>query len=201
MIKKIKKIKKLFTLKHYFVKLFGLLFLISFVANIFMFDVIIDLFEEKRQYIYDKKIVQEELLLLSKHEKKRFIWPIREKGKITSKFGKRFGPISKRNEFHNGIDIGCPKGTRVIASEEGRILYNGWKKGYGRIIIVRHIGGFVTVYAHNKYNYRRAKVGKWVEKGETIALSGDTGYVTGPHLHFEIRKSLNPLWFFENSIK
>jgi murein DD-endopeptidase MepM/ murein hydrolase activator NlpD len=200
MIKKIKKIKKLFTLENYFVKLFASLFLISFVVNIFMFDTLVDLFEEKRKYTYDKKIVQEELLALSESKRKRFIWPIR-KGKLTSKFGSRFHPISRRNEFHCGIDIGCPKGTLVRASEAGRVLYNGWRKGYGRIIVIRHTDGYVTVYAHNKYNYRRARVGKWVEKGKVIAVSGDTGYVTGPHLHFEIRKSLNPLWFFENNIK
>lgn len=189
----IRKIKSFFTLEHYFVKLFGFLFLASFTVNIYLGDIIHDLKKDHRYYVKDKKIVHEELALLN-IGKKRFILPL--KGRITSGYGYRLSPINSNKEFHCGIDIAVPIGVRVLAAESGRVLYNGWRKGYGSVIILRHTGGYVTIYAHNKYNYKRAKVGKWVNRGSVIALSGDSGTVTGPHLHFEIRKSLNPLWFF-----
>jgi murein DD-endopeptidase MepM/ murein hydrolase activator NlpD len=108
-----------------------------------------------------------------------FIWPVN--GTINSGFGTR-GTSS-----HDGIDIGAPEGTPIRAIEKGEVIYSDQLRGYGNIIIVRHTGGFISVYAHNEANLVRE--GQAVSRGEVIARVGNTGRVTGPHLHFEIRKN------------
>ena len=108
-----------------------------------------------------------------------FIWPVN--GTINSGFGPR--GISS----HDGIDIGAPEGTPIRAIEKGEVIYSDQLRGYGNIIIVRHTGGFISVYAHNEANLVRE--GQVVSRGEVIARVGNTGRVTGPHLHFEIRKN------------
>jgi len=118
-----------------------------------------------------------------------FSWPLR--GKITSGFGTRKDPFSGERKFHCGIDISVNEGTRIRAAADGRVIFSGWKEGYGNAVIVRHRNGYITVYAHNSKNM--AEQDALVKKGEIIALSGQTGAVTGAHLHFEIRKYLTPL--------
>ena len=118
-----------------------------------------------------------------------FQWPL--KGRITSAFGKRIDPISRRKRFHCGVDIGAPEGTPVKASAKGKVIFCQWKNGYGKVVVIKHKKGYITVYAHNKKNI--VKENDVVHKGEIIAVSGMTGAVTGPHLHFEIRKYLTPL--------
>ena len=113
----------------------------------------------------------------------KFNWPA--KGVVTSKFGKRWG------KMHEGIDIGCPEGTPVFASSEGKVIFSGEKGGYGTVIIIQHPGEWFTIYAHNSKNI--AGQGQNVKKGQKIALSGQTGRATGPHLHFEIRKGVKPV--------
>lgn len=118
-----------------------------------------------------------------------FIWPA--KGVVTSRFGVRHG------NKHQGIDIGAPKGTPVLAAGAGKVIYSDNKlRGYGNLIIVRHDGGLITVYAHNSEN--RVREGDMVARGQTIAAVGDTGNAESPHLHFEVRegsKPRNPLFF------
>ena len=106
------------------------------------------------------------------------IWPIA--GTVNSGFGAR------GSGFHDGIDIAAPEGSPVRAVEKGEVIYSDQIRGYGNIVIIRHRGGIVSVYAHNQVNLVRA--GQDVEQGEIIAKVGSTGRVTGPHLHFEIRK-------------
>jgi lipoprotein NlpD len=106
-----------------------------------------------------------------------FIWPIN--GVINSGFGPR------GSTFHEGIDIGAPEGTPVRAIDGGEVIYSDQLRGYGNMVIVRHMDGFASVYAHNEINLVRE--GQRVSRGETIARVGSTGRVTGPHLHFEIR--------------
>lgn len=118
-----------------------------------------------------------------------FSWPLR--GRITSGFGTRRDPLSRRRSFHCGIDISANVGTPVRAADGGRVLFSGWKPGYGNCVILRHEGGYITVYAHNSKNI--AVSDGEVGRGEVIAHSGMTGAVTGAHLHFEIRKYVNPL--------
>ena len=108
-----------------------------------------------------------------------FIWPVR--GPVTSWFGIRKG------RRHDGIDIAAPKGTPIHAAENGRVIYSDNNiRGFGNVIIIKHKGGFSTVYAHNSKN--RVEVETTVKKGQVIGYVGSTGLSTGNHLHFEIRK-------------
>jgi murein DD-endopeptidase MepM/ murein hydrolase activator NlpD len=102
-------------------------------------------------------------------------------GTINSGFGPRGA------SFHDGIDIAAPEGTPIRAVEHGEVLYSDQLRGYGNIVIILHQGGLVTVYAHNQANLVRE--GQQVARGQVIAKVGSTGRVTGPHLHFEIRKN------------
>ncbi|HXT54569.1 MAG TPA: LysM peptidoglycan-binding domain-containing M23 family metallopeptidase [Candidatus Eisenbacteria bacterium] len=106
------------------------------------------------------------------------IWPIA--GTVNSGFGPR------GSGFHDGIDIAALEGTPVRAVDKGEVIYSDQIRGYGNIVIIRHEGGIVSVYAHNQINLVGA--GQAVEQGDIIAKVGSTGRVTGPHLHFEIRK-------------
>jgi murein DD-endopeptidase MepM/ murein hydrolase activator NlpD len=108
----------------------------------------------------------------------KFIWPI--SGTINSRFGPR------GSSFHDGIDIAAPEGTPIRAIDAGAVIYSGHLRGYGNMVILRHLDGLVSVYAHNESNLVRE--GQHVSRGETIARVGSTGRVTGPHLHFEIRR-------------
>lgn len=119
-----------------------------------------------------------------------FAWPI--KGiKITSGFGTRKDPFDGTRKFHSGIDISAFEGTPVKAACDGVVIFSGWKPGYGNTVIIRHANGYISVYAHNAKTV--AIEGANVKKGDVISVSGQTGAVTGPHLHFEIRKYLTPL--------
>lgn len=102
-------------------------------------------------------------------------------GTINSGFGQRGA------SFHDGIDIAAPEGSAIRAVEQGEVIYSDQLRGYGNIVIIRHEGGIVSVYAHNQTNLVRE--GQRVARGEEIAKVGSTGRVTGPHLHFEIRKN------------
>lgn len=109
-----------------------------------------------------------------------FVWPAQ--GKILSNFG------PKENGLHNdGINIAVPTGTPVKAAQSGVVAYAGNElKGYGNLLLVRHANGWMTAYAHN--SKLLVKRGDTVVKGQTISLSGSTGSVTSPQVHFEIRK-------------
>ncbi len=109
----------------------------------------------------------------------RFLWPLN--GTINSGFGPRGAT------FHDGVDISAPEGTPVRAIEKGEVIYSDQLKGYGNIVIVRHTDGIVSVYAHNQANVVRE--GQTVSRGDIVATVGSTGRVTGPHLHFEIRRN------------
>jgi lipoprotein NlpD len=108
-----------------------------------------------------------------------FSWPV--SGSVNSGFGPR------GSSFHDGLDIAAPEGTPVHAVEDGGVIYSDQLRGYGNIVIIRHGGGIVSVYAHNQVNLVRD--GQQVARGDVIARVGSTGRVTGPHLHFEIRKN------------
>jgi murein DD-endopeptidase MepM/ murein hydrolase activator NlpD len=124
-----------------------------------------------------------------------FKWPIRYLG-VTSPYGKRFHPVLKRNIFHAGVDLRAKTGTNLYAPEDGVVKTAGWLGGYGKIIILKHSNGYETRMAHLNNIY--VKVGQKVTKGQLIGKTGQTGRVTGPHLHFEIRKNgktLDPMDF------
>ncbi|MGI9465436.1 MAG: peptidoglycan DD-metalloendopeptidase family protein, partial [Aestuariivirgaceae bacterium] len=126
--------------------------------------------------------------LVGNRDNGRFRWPVR--GRVISRYGSK--PGGARNE---GINISVPEGTNVRASEAGVVAYAGNElKGYGNLVLVRHEGGWVTAYAHNRDLL--VQRGDTVRRGEVIAKAGQTGSVTSPQLHFEIRKgasAVNPL--------
>ena len=118
--------------------------------------------------------------------------------KITSPFGYRTDPIDGKRRFHAGIDLRAKIGTPIKSVMSGEVIYSGWKKGYGNIIVIRHKNGIETKYAHN--SKLLVSRGDRVNAGDTIALSGSSGRSTGPHLHFEVVKDgkpINPLIFLK----
>jgi len=124
----------------------------------------------------------------------RFAWPAR--GPVSSPYGPRLHPIYRVPAFHAGIDIAIPEGTRVHAAAAGRVATAGWEGGFGFLVVLEHEDGYSTYYAH--LSQPLVVVGQFVEMGQTIALSGNTGLSTGPHLHFETRHdgvALDPLLF------
>jgi murein DD-endopeptidase MepM/ murein hydrolase activator NlpD len=121
----------------------------------------------------------------------KFTWPAPGQTRITSKYGMRFHPILKKNKMHTGIDIGAPKGTNIVAAENGTVLQAGWNNAYGNMVMINHGGNLVTLYGHA--SKLLVSTGQTVTKGQVIALVGSTGYSTGPHLHFEVRKNGDPV--------
>lgn len=111
--------------------------------------------------------------------------PLRVPLVLTSKYGYRPHPVTRRYRFHEGIDLRAAVGTRVYASKAGRVIFAGRKGGYGKIVGIEHEGNFSTWYGH--LSRIRVKAGQTVSQGKVIGLSGNTGISTGPHLHFEIR--------------
>lgn len=108
---------------------------------------------------------------------------------LTSGFGKRTDPISgKPNVMHNGIDIGAPRGTNVLAAADGVVLVAGWYGGYGNCVVIDHGDGIWTVYGHMLDDSLKVSVGDRVVAGTIIGQVGTTGKSTGYHLHFEVRK-------------
>lgn len=104
---------------------------------------------------------------------------------ITSNFGSRIHPIFGDQRFHTGIDIATPSGTPIKAAKAGFVTFADWDGGYGKKVLIDHGDGYETLYAH--LDQILVKTGEFVTQKEVIGLSGSTGYVTGPHLHFEIR--------------
>lgn len=123
------------------------------------------------------------------------LWPVR--GRVTSTFGWRSSPFShRRSEYHDGLDIAAPRGTRIKAAGEGKVIYADWKKGYGRLIQIKHANGLITWYAHNSKIL--VHKGDAVQKGQIISNVGSSGRSTGPHLHFSVWKNgtqINPMTY------
>lgn len=110
-------------------------------------------------------------------------WPLA--GPITSEFGYRVLPSTGYLEFHQAVDIGAWYGTPVLAAKAGTVASVGWTPGLGWSVVLEHEMGFTTVYGHNSWYF--VDPGDTVAEGQKIALSGDSGRSTGPHLHYEVR--------------
>ncbi|MFZ3071781.1 MAG: peptidoglycan DD-metalloendopeptidase family protein [Thermodesulfobacteriota bacterium] len=117
--------------------------------------------------------------------------------RISSYFSKkRYHPIKKVFRPHHGIDYAAPSGTPVETAGTGRVVFAGWKSGYGNFVVVRHNSNYETAYGHFKAIKKGIKKGIKVEQGDVIGYVGSTGISTGPHLHYEVRvrgKMVNPL--------
>ena len=107
--------------------------------------------------------------------------------RITSGFGSRLHPISKKWKKHNGVDYGAKGGTAILSTADGVVQYAGNKGGYGKTIILRHGGIYTTLYAHMSKFAKGVRSGKPVEQGQIIGYVGRTGWATGNHLHYEFR--------------
>ncbi len=132
------------------------------------------------------KEVLKNLQMKTKYVGGKMVWPTPGYYRITSPFGNRIHPIYKTPKLHTGIDIAISKNKPIVAAQGGIVIYSGWYGGYGKVVMVDHGGGIVTLYAHN--NSLKVTVGTSVKAGDTLALSGSTGNSTGPNLHFEVRK-------------
>jgi len=149
-------------------------------------------YEKKaKSLLEDSKKIEELIVSLQKAKQTaqmgdgKYIWPVL--GNITSLFGERFHPILRVKTTHTGIDIGAPSGRPVFAVDDGVVLYSGRWGNYGNVVILDHGNNTTTLYAHlSKY---LVKNNVTVKKGTVIGLVGSTGLSTGPHLHFEVRKS------------
>ena len=122
-----------------------------------------------------------------------YIWPV-SGGYISSGFGGRSAPKAGASTYHKGVDIAVSTGTAVMASSAGTVTIAGWQSGYGYVVYINHADGRQTRYGH--LSRILVSPGQYVEQGQKIALSGNTGNSTGPHLHFEIRiggEAVNPV--------
>jgi murein DD-endopeptidase MepM/ murein hydrolase activator NlpD len=114
-----------------------------------------------------------------------FEWPVR--GKVIASYG--VTDFGRRND---GVNIAAPAGTPVRAAADGEVVYRGSElDGFGNLLLVKHAGGFVTAYAHNEAML--VKKGAKVRQGQVIAKVGQSGAVSSPQLHFEVRRNLKSI--------
>ena len=144
-----------------------------------------------------------DILKINSLQKKLFLlnipngFPVSYNG-ITSKFGWRINPITKRKEYHPGLDLRAKTGEKIIATADGIVEFAGYSKrsGYGNLIIIDHNYGFKTLFGHLKKVL--VKNAQFVKKGDVIGLVGSTGLSTAHHLHYGVmylQRFLNPYYF------
>ncbi len=117
-------------------------------------------------------------------------------GIITDGFGRRTDPFTGRQAFHKGLDLAARRGTPVIATADGVVVYSGRDGGFGRVVKLSHGFGYTTVFGH--LDKILVKPGDEVRRGDTIGLLGSSGRSTGPHLHYEVHvdgRAVNPLYY------
>jgi murein DD-endopeptidase MepM/ murein hydrolase activator NlpD len=131
-----------------------------------------------------------------KNLRKAFLRSPLEFSRVTSGFGMRMHPIQQRWRAHKGVDYAAPVGTRVRATADGVVEFVGVQGGYGKVLVLRHAGGYTTWYAHLNGFSKGLHRGARVSQSDVVAFVGQTGWVTGPHLHYEFRlhgEHRNPL--------
>ena len=150
----------------------------------------------KETYIQAKSY--DELLELAKTQEVRMenlpaIQPVLNKDlkRTASGYGMRIDPVYHVRRFHAGMDFSAPVGTDVFATGNAKVVFTGWKQGYGNTVELDHGFGYTTLYAH-LYKVL-VHNGQNVKRGDVIALVGNTGKSTGPHLHYEVRYQDKPV--------
>ena len=113
-----------------------------------------------------------------------FAWPLQDNGNITSGYGYRHDPKTGEWKLHGGTDIAAPTGTPILASADGVVIAAQWHNSYGYYVKIQHNDTFATLYGHCSALHVTA--GQQVKQGQIIADVGQTGYATGPHVHFEV---------------
>ncbi len=169
--------------------------------------------EASKSKLQDLEKKEDEMIALSKELAKKITqlssttakyaggvlaWPTPGYTRISSPFGYRIHPIYKVRKFHTGVDIDAPSGATIVAANSGKVIMAGWNGGYGNCVIIDHGGGLATLYAHQ--SKIMVQEGDYLKKGDTVGKVGTTGLSTGPHLHFEARKSgntTNPLDYYK----
>lgn len=114
-------------------------------------------------------------------------WPLPGHTNITSPYGMRLHPTLKVRKMHTGIDLSAPSGTTIVAANSGTVISAGYNAAYGKYIIIDHGGGISTLYGHQ--SKLCVSKGDKVTRGQKIGEVGTTGYSTGNHLHFEVRRN------------
>ena len=131
--------------------------------------------------------------------------PLKTYKRISSVFSKRrFHPILKEYRGHNGTDYAASTGTPVYASRDGVVRFSRTMRGFGKVVYINHDKKYTTIYAHLSKIHAKTKAGKVVKQGDLLGYVGQTGWATGPHLHFEIRvynKAKNPKKFIGKSLR
>lgn len=161
-----------------------------------------DIFEQIAQLEKDAKAIAEKIRQLTANSGPVHgtinTYPIPGYYTISSAYGWRIHPITKKRSLHTGTDFPAPTGTKVVAAGNGVVILSNWYGAYGNTVIIDHGGGYSTLYAHN--SKLGVKVGDKVNAGDVIAYVGSTGWSTGPHLHFEVRvngEPTDPMQFFK----
>ncbi len=131
-----------------------------------------------------------------KNLRKAFLRSPLEFSRVSSGFGMRMHPFLQTWRKHQGVDYAAPSGTRVRAVGDGVVQFAGREGGYGNVVVLRHQGQYSTLYAHLRGFARGIRKGARVAQGDTLGFVGQTGWATGPHLHYEFRvagAARNPL--------
>ena len=110
---------------------------------------------------------------------------------VASGWGFRVHPIYHTRKFHYGMDFSAKTGTDVFATGNAKVVYSGWRQGYGNMVMLDHGYGYQTLYAHLFKSLVR--VGQLVQRGDIIGLVGNTGASVGPHLHYEVHRDGRPV--------
>jgi len=155
----------------------------------------VDILEKE---VYTQAHSYDEVMNLARSQEERMIaipaiQPVYNKDlkRVASGWGFRVHPIYHTRKFHYGMDFTAPTGTDVMATGKAKVVFVGWKQGYGNTVMLDHGFGYQTLYAHL---YRSlVRVGQNVNRGDVIALVGNTGMSVGSHLHYEVHYKGNPV--------
>ncbi len=158
-----------------------------------------EMIEQEETLMEQYKKAAAELSAQSTYVGGTFMWPLPAANNVvTCPYGYRTHPVTGKYKLHTGVDLRATTGTKVYAANGGTVTTSGYSSAWGNYIIINHGGGYTTLYAH--LSRRNVSKGATVKQGDVIGLSGNTGYSTGPHLHFEINKngsSYDPLTEFK----
>lgn len=158
-----------------------------------------EIIEKEDDLMEEYKKAAAQLAAQSTYVGGKFMWPLPAANNVvTCPYGMRKHPITGKYKLHTGVDLRCSTGTKVYAANAGTVTTSGYSSAWGNYIIINHGGGYTTLYAH--LSRRSVAKGDKVKQGDVIGQSGNTGYSTAPHLHFEINKdgsSYDPLTEFK----